>query len=262
MNIPTDFHSHVSYTSALEMATAAKEKGLQVLGISEHIYQLYEFRPGLEHLPPEGSFLGTADYIRQVREAAHMLSFDVRLGLEVDFIPSKNEAIQLAIQNQPWDFLIGSIHEIDGLQFEGSYSWPREEGEVLWTQYFKLLQEAILSGSFQVISHPVRMGLRNPHLPSTFDQELEQIADVASSCNVALEINGKDMLAYPHLVYRLAQACAKHHTPMSVGSDAHYPDKVAQAHKETEQLLRQSGIHRVRIWKQQEVEEYSLSFLS
>jgi histidinol-phosphatase (PHP family) len=60
----------------------------------------------------------------------------------------------------------------------------------------------------------------------------------------------------------LAQACAKHHTPMSVGSDAHYPDKVAQAHKETEQLLRQSGIRRVRIWKRQEVEEYSLYFLS
>ncbi len=262
MNIPTDFHSHVSYTSALQVATAAKEKGLQVLGISEHIYQLYEYRTGLEYLGAEGPFLRSADYIQQVREATHMLSFDVRLGLEVDFIPSKNEVIQLSIQNQPWDFLIGSIHEIDGLQFERSYSWSREEGEVLWTQYFKLLQEAILSGCFQVISHPVRMGLRNPHLPSTFDQELEQLASIASSCNVALEINGKDMLAYPRLVYRLAQACAKHHTPISIGSDAHYPDKVAQAHRETEQLLHQSGIRHVRIWKQREVEEYSLYFLS
>src|SRR5947209_7187050 len=121
------------------MAIGAKEKGLQVLGISEHIYQLYEYRPGLEHLPPEGSFLRTTDYIQQIREAARVLSFDIRLGLEVDFIPSKNEAIQLAIQNQPWDFLIGSIHEVDGLQFEEEYSWSREEGEVLWTQYFKLL---------------------------------------------------------------------------------------------------------------------------
>ncbi len=258
MNIPTDFHSHVSYTSALQMATAAKEKGLQVLGISEHICQMHEYRIGLEHLPIEGPILHIADYLKQVHEAAHALSFDVRLGLEVDFIPSKNEAIQLSIQNQPWDFLIGSIHEIDGLQFEGSYSWSREEGEVLWTQYFKLLQEAILSGCFQVISHPVRMGSRNPHLPSTFDEELEQLASIASSCNVALEINGKDMLAYPHLVYRLACACAKHHTPLSVGSDAHYPDRVAQVHGETEQLLCQVGVRRVRMWKQREAEEYSL----
>jgi histidinol-phosphatase (PHP family) len=258
VNISTDFHSHVSHTSALQMVRAAKEKGLQVLGISEHIYQLYEYREGLEHLPTEGPCLHVADYIQQIREAARLLSFDVRLGLEVDFIPSKHEAIQLAIQSQPWDFLIGSIHEIDELQFEENYSWSREEGEALWTQYFKLLQEAILSGCFQVVSHPVRMGLHNPHLPSTFDRELEQLASVAANSNVALEINGKDMRVCPLLVYRLAQACVKHHTSISVGSDAHYPEKVAQSHKETEQLLSQIGIRRVRVWKQREAEEYSL----
>src|SRR5438034_9363854 len=98
MSITTDFHSHVSYTSALEVGRAAKEKGLQVLGISEHIYQLYECRAELEHLTAEGPLLHIADYIQQIREAAHILSFDVRLGLEVDFIPGKNETIQLSIQ--------------------------------------------------------------------------------------------------------------------------------------------------------------------
>jgi histidinol phosphatase-like PHP family hydrolase len=102
------------------------------------------------------------------------------------------------------------------------------------------------------------MGIGNPHLPPTFDEEIEQLAALAAQKNVALEINGKDVLRYPHLVQRLAQACAKYHTPISVGSDAHDPGRVAQAHKETEQLLQQVGIHRVRIWRNQEIEAYSL----
>ena len=41
--------------------------------------------------------------------------------------------------------------------------------------------------------------------------------------DVALEINGYDMLHYHSLVRRLAKACLLHHTPISVGSDAHNP---------------------------------------
>jgi len=40
MIIDTDFHSHVSPSSAYEMVQAAQNKGLRVLGISEHVFQM------------------------------------------------------------------------------------------------------------------------------------------------------------------------------------------------------------------------------
>ena len=258
MTIDTDFHSHICPSSAYEMVETAQKKGLRVLGISEHIFQMSEVRPLLEHLPQEGPPLTLAAYTDQVRTIALQLQFDVRLGLEVDFIPGKNQRIQTFIQGNTWDFLIGSVHEIDGEVFDAKQEWSREQGEEQWLRYFELLRAAVNSSYFSLVSHPVRMRVSNPYLPPTFDEELERVAVEATHHDVALELNGFDVLTYPSLVRRLAKACALHRTPISVGSDAHRPGEIAQAHQQTEVILREAGINKVRFWKQGVAEEYSI----
>jgi histidinol-phosphatase (PHP family) len=240
------------------MALAAKKRGLRVLGLSEHVFQMQEVRAPLEHMPLEGPMLSLSAYVEAVQAAACRTVFDVRLGLEVDFIPGTNAQIQAPLQEYAWDFLIGSVHEVDGERYEQIYAMTREHGEVLWLRYFQLLREAVNSGYFQVVSHPVRMRYNNPYLPSTFDAQLDHLATEATRCNVALELNGYDVLTYPNVVRRLARACALHGTPISVGSDAHDPKGIAQAHKQTEALLREVGIKKIRIWKQRVVEEYPI----
>jgi histidinol-phosphatase (PHP family) len=256
MIIDTDMHSHVSRSSAWQMILAAQQKGLRVFGLSEHVFQMQETRLALQHLQLEGPLLTFNTYIEDVRAAASQSNVDARLGLEVDFIPGKNELIHSFIQEYKWDFLIGSVHEINDLQFEKNYKWSREEGEALWLQYFELLRRVVTSGHFSVVSHPVRMRVNNPHLPPTFDEELEQLAAEATLNNVALEINGYDVLHYHSLVRRLAKACVLRGTPISVGSDAHNPRGIAQAHQQTENMLHELGISKIRLWKQMNAEEY------
>ncbi len=257
MTLDTDFHSHVVRSSALQVAQSAGMRGMRVLGLSEHVFQMREARAPLEHMALEGPLLTIPQYITAIRAAAEEAPLDVRLGLEVDFVPGKNEQIQAPLQNYDWDFLIGSIHEVDGQQFEQNIERSREEGEALWSRYYQLLGAAVRSGFFSLVSHPVRMRITNPYLPSTLDQELEQLAAEATRQNVALEINGYDVLRYPDVVRQLARACALHNTPISVGSDAHNPRQVAQAHMQTEVILREAGITRVRIWNKRVPEEYT-----
>jgi histidinol-phosphatase (PHP family) len=257
--ITSDFHSHISYSSAVRMIQAAQQRGLHIFGLSEHDSQIAEMHATLSHIALEGELLNLADYMEAVRSAAQKLQFDARLGLEVDFIPAKNGTIQALLQGQPWDFLIGSVHEVDGELFESDgLRWSQEEGQARWLRYVELLREAVKSGYFSLVSHPVRMYRRNKHLPPTLDEELEKLAAASAASNVALELNGYDMLHYPDLVRRLARACALHHTPISVGSDAHRPGEVAWAHKQTAALLREVGITRVRTWKQGVIEEYHI----
>jgi len=258
MIIDTDFHSHVSRSSAAQMIETAQQKGLRVLGLSEHVFQMEEARPLLKHLGPEGPLLTFATYIEDVHTAAKQSDFDARLGLEVDFIPEKNELIQSSIQGYNWDFLIGSVHEVDGIYFEENREWSKEEGEALWLRHFELLRATVSSGYFSLVSHPVRMRVSNPHLPPTFDEELDRLAAEATRNDVALEINGYDVLNYKSLVRRLAKACVSHRTPISVGSDAHIPRRIAQAHHETEDLLHEVEITKVRIWRRMVEEEYSI----
>jgi histidinol-phosphatase (PHP family) len=258
MTLISDFHSHVSRSSAEQMAQAAREKGLHILGLSEHDFQMNEDRELLNHMPIEGPMLSFADYIEAVHTAGRNTDIDIRLGLEVDFILGKNDQIQASLEGYPWDFLIGSVHQIDDNLFEQKTSQSREQGEQLWLRYFQLLRDAVKSGYFSLISHPVRMRAKNPYVPATIDNELEELAAGAAHQNIALEINGFDMLRYPDLVRRLARACVLHHTPISVGSDAHRPPQIAQAHLQSEQLLREVGIKTVRTWKQRVPEEYAL----
>ncbi|RAQ94872.1 PHP domain-containing protein [Thermogemmatispora tikiterensis] len=259
MTIDTDFHSHVSRSSARAMVSEARERGLRVLGLSEHVFQMREIRPLLAHMPLEGPEMALVDYIESVQEAGQALRFDVRLGLEIDFIPDKIEAVRELLQGYPWDFLIGSVHEIDGKQLENEEGWGEvAQAERAWQRYMELLRQAVCSGFFSVISHPVRLFVENRHLPANIDEELEQLAAEATRCDVALEINGFDVATYPQLVRRLVRACALQGTPVSVGSDAHYPSSLATSHEASEQLLREAGIQRIRIWRNMSAEEYRL----
>lgn len=258
MSIETDFHSHVVRSSARQMVEKARAMKLRVLGLSEHVFQMSEARPLLPHMPQEGPFLTFEDYFARVREAAEQTHFDVRLGLEVDFVPEKNQEIQQIVQGRSWDFLIGSVHQIRGVPFESASQRSREEGEALWLEYFLLLRQAVNSGHFCLVSHPVRMRAVNPFLPPNLDEELEHLAAEATRQNVALELNGYDILSYTNLVKRLARACFAQHTPISVGSDAHNPAGIAQGHGLSEKICREVGIEKVRIWKNMIAEEYAL----
>ena len=259
MPIITDFHNHVSYTSATAMIQSAREKGLQIFGLSEHIFQMYEAHPLLSFLPLEGRLMYVEDYRKEVSEAAQSAHFDVRVGLEVDFIPEKNAAIQSLFLPYSWDFLIGSVHDVDELHFDRMQEDPgRERGEALWLRYLFLLREAVTSGLFQVVSHPVRMYTTNHYLPANFDEELEHLAAEATRCDVALELNGYDIITYPEVVQRLVNACVVQRTPICCGSDAHNPREVGQAGALFETILRKAGIQHVRSWKQQKPEEHSL----
>jgi histidinol-phosphatase (PHP family) len=256
MSIDTDFHNHVVRSSVDQMVRSARNRKLRVLGLSEHIFQMGEARPLLPYMPQEGPFTTLNTYFQSIEEIIESTHYDVRIGLEVDFVPGINTALWQTIAGRAWDFLIGSVHEIDGLLFEQPQKRSREEGEALWLRYFELLRAAIAYSRFSLVSHPVRMRTANPFLPPHLDDELERLAAEATRYNVALEINGYDILTYPSLVKRLARACALHATPISVGSDAHDPSAIAKGHQLSEELLRQAGIDRIRTWKHMRAEEY------
>jgi histidinol-phosphatase (PHP family) len=259
MPVTTDFHNHLSFTSAEAMIQTARQRELRVFGLSEHVFQISEIDPILAHLPREGRIISFEAYRSEIQAAAQKERIDVRMGLEVDFDPMRNAMIQAPLRKYAWDFLIGSVHDVDELHFDRMTEDPgRERGEALWLRYFELLRAAVTSGYFQVVSHPVRMYTTNHYLPTTFDDELEHLAAEATRCNVALELNGFDVETYPAIVRRLMKACALQHTPISCGSDAHWPNEIGRSHEQITAILREADIQKVRIWKQQEPEDYQL----
>ena len=114
MTIDTDMHSHLSRSSALQMAMAAQQKDYEYLAFLNMSFKWKKHEIALHHLEPEGPLLTFSKYIGDVLAAATQANVEIRLGLEVDFIPEKNELIYAFILENKWDFLIGSVHEING----------------------------------------------------------------------------------------------------------------------------------------------------
>jgi histidinol-phosphatase (PHP family) len=257
----SDMHTHFSLSTLSNMVQAAHDRGVKTLGISEHLFQLKEARPLVSHLPQEGALISLAQYRATVEalEEQYKGQVDLRLGLEVDFLPEKQEAIQAFVQPVPWDFLIGSVHELRvGDLIDDVPPLNAKEGQERWLRYFSLLRQAVTCGCFDVVSHPLRMRAENPWVPATFQGEVEHLAATATQANVALEINGTDIHIWPDGVRALIQACARRLTPVSVGSDAHMPEHVARAHAWSTEALIQAGITTVRIWKQRVPQEVLL----
>lgn len=237
-----DYHTHICAAPIDAMLAAAEAAGVREYGISEHIFQLDEGHPIFPQQFEEGERFAREWYVAAVRERAGRSPVDVRLGLEVDYLPGTEDAVTALLAGVEWDYLIGSIHEIGPVDIFLAEPEDAAHGEALWRQYYALFVAAIESGAFDVVSHPVRNALLNPHLPGDFDDLLDEVAACAASNGVAIELNGEDTSRWPELVERLARACARAGCPVSLGSDAHRPATVARSLQRASEIARAAGV--------------------
>ncbi len=240
-----DNHNHyVLCGTAAEMVTCAAAAGLAEFAITEHVFHLTDARDRSSYLRtrwlPEGPPRSHATYVEDVRAAAATVSMPVRLGIELEHFPDDSELVsaQRAIVeafDHEWDIVIGSVHCItDDRDVFSSFDDldPRD----VWTDYLVRQRDAVETGIFDVIAHPVRLAAMVRPPDSIARPLLDDLARAASSGDVALEVNGSDVRNSPAAVALLIEACARHGTVVSLGSDAHRPNSVGRARAAVERL--------------------------
>ena len=245
-----DNHAYIA-GDADAIVEAAAAVGVTELVFSEHVHHIEERGPRRPTLP-RGSGPRAArrhgGYVAAVQAAAEHASIPVRCGIELD-IADENAGLVAATQAlrdsyaTQWDVVIGSVHVIaDDTAVEGE-AGCRDAG-VAWGDYLDRLVAAAASGAYDVISHPVRLAQSQPDAPAFVAARLDDLAETAARADVALEINGTDLERRPDLVRLLVDACARHSTAVSLGSDAHRPQKAGRV-RAALPLLRAAGIDRI-----------------
>ena len=92
--------------SPADYAKAAEEKGIRVLGMTDHTPfpddRVIMIRMGIAELD---------DYIREVREArAAYPKLKILLGLECEYFPEFDDFYRMLREEKKMDYLIGSVH--------------------------------------------------------------------------------------------------------------------------------------------------------
>ncbi len=246
--MPHSYHTHIAASGLDAMLAAAAAAGLAVLGISEHIFQLREGRAWIPEAALEGPLLGLSAYAGAVAGRASS-DVAVRLGLEVDFLPDRQQALGEVCAGVPWDFLLVSVHAVGGCVLQRLQAPDLAEGWRLWRRYAELLEDAVRSAGCDILAHPLRLSRFVPP-PPYLEQCLRPVLSAAAQTGVAIELNGADVVASPDLQAALLTWCRRAGAAITFGADAHRPEHIARGASQAAALLRQAdyalltGFHR------------------
>jgi histidinol-phosphatase (PHP family) len=262
-----DYHMHLrngseeiahDTTSVEPFVEAAHAAGVDEIGFTEHVYYFKQTR-SLWTIPyqAERCVYDLETYVQAV-VAARGRGLPVKLGLEVDYVPGREDELRKLLAPYPWDYLLGSVHYVDGLAVDGEPRLVDAVGvEEAWRLYFEQLAAAARSGLFDSLSHPDLVKIFGER--AAFDYG--PVADAIAESGVAVEVSTAGLRKpvgelYPHP--ELLVACRERGVPATLASDAHSPALVGRDFDRAVHLLRSAGYETVTIFEQREARQEPL----
>jgi histidinol-phosphatase (PHP family) len=204
----------------------AGERGLDEIGFSEHVYYFRETR-SLWTVPyqTERCVYDLDSYCDAVVEAKRR-GLPVKLGLEVDYVPGREDETRALLESYPWDYLIGSVHFIDGHGIDGPPPLVDAVGvEETWRRYETTLRAAAESGLFDTLAHPDLVKMFGPPLEWPWEDLIPGLDGVCLEVSSAGLYKPHGRL-YPELP--LLAAARDRGVPITLASDGHAPHNVGR----------------------------------
>jgi histidinol-phosphatase (PHP family) len=210
----------------------AYRRGIQEVGFSEH-----------------DEFISHVDFdLLSSMQTSRRNDINVKLGIEMDYIPGNETEIKKIILQKPYDYIIGSVHYIEGWgfdhpDFQGGFL-ERDIDEI-YGQYANILMKMVQSGCFDVVGHIdlVKIWGHRPRRKSSL-YYLEPVLREIKKYNLAVEINSAGLRKKVSELYPAADLVSmmfNYDIPITFGSDAHHPDQIGEGLAEAYQSARHSG---------------------
>jgi histidinol-phosphatase (PHP family) len=245
---------HFTQANANRYRAAADARGIEELGVSEHIYRFSQALEVWRH--PFWRQYAHDDldaYCAFVRERT-----DLRLGIEADFIPGAQERIADLLAARDFDYVVGSIHFVGdrALDTDEYGIWHGDPSpDRVWRSYFQMLGESAASGLFDVLAHPdlVKMwGPRRPRPEGDLRRYYELAMPGIAASQIAVELSTAglrkpigEMYPAPEFLQMALQAGA----PVALSSDAHSPKQVGADYDQALELLARLGVKQLCVFE-------------
>lgn len=230
-----DFHLHsnVSFDASgipQDMAEAALHRGLKEICFTDH-YD-YNSDPSLE------ANLFTMDSYRAAYETLSLSGLTIRRGVEFGMATWNTAELRQLLKAYPFDFVIGSVHFIDGHDPYEEVYW---EGRSVHEAFLKYLEGTLdcvkVHNDFDVLGHLTYV-CKSVHNPSHAPVPYEDYRDLTDEIMKVLIAKGKGMeintsgvdragcfLPQREFLQRFRELGGE---IVTVGSDAHDASRVGQ----------------------------------
>lgn len=253
--IPVDNHLHTRLCGHAggnidEYLDSAARLGIREVGFCDHL-PLYFLSPDKmipNYAMDESDLPGYAGMIKNMSSHSPV---EVKLGIEADFVPGHEKRLEFLLAPYRFDFITGSVHFIDGWGFDNPAElseYGRKDINTVWEQYFSLLQQAALTGLFDVMAHPDLVKKFNYRPTRDLRPLYEVTARVFKSAGVCVEVNSAGLRYPAKEIYpgpELLEIFFKYGLPVTLGSDAHRPEDVGLGLPEAIEIIKNVGYREV-----------------
>jgi histidinol-phosphatase (PHP family) len=260
-----DYHMHLrAPDESIEHTVEAAERyvetaaqcGVDEIGFTEHVYYFEQTR-SLWSVPYhlERCRYDLDAYVDAVLEAKRR-GYPVKLGLEVDYQPELEEETVELLAPYPWDYLIGSIHFLDGRSIDDEPSLVEAVGvEEAWRLYYEALARAARSGLFNTLGHPDLVKMFGPEIDWDWPGVASSVQDVCLEVSSA-GLHKRHGKLYPNS--HLLAAARERQIPITLASDAHVPQNVGRDLDRAIGHARAAGYETVTVFDQRQARQEPL----
>lgn len=236
-------HSRVSFDghdSGLALAQAARNAGLREICFTDHV----DYDPrGIMGIMAFDTQSYNTEY-----DGLELPGLKIRRGMEFGMTPENREQFETDLLRRPFDFVLGSVHFVDGLDVYYRDYW---QGKTVFQAERQYLEEVLAcvrnQDAFDVLGHLTFIG-KTPVHPAprcvpyeAHRQILDEILSTLARKGKGLELNtsGVDrcggFLPTADYFRRFRELGGK---IVTIGSDAHRCDRVGQYTGEAARLLK------------------------
>jgi histidinol-phosphatase (PHP family) len=258
---------HFTAANAERYRVLASERGIEELGVSEHVYRFGQALDIWQHpFWRENARDDLDEYCAFVREET-----DLRLGIEADFIPGREDRIANLLETRDFDYVVGSVHFIprvvgapgaDGfvaidMDEHGAWSagWSAEE---IWRRYFQTVGEAARSGLFDILAHPdlVKVfGAERPLPKGDLRAYYEPAIEGVAESGIAVEVSTAGLRKPVQEIYpapAFLEMCVQAGAKMALSSDAHSPQEIGSGYERALELVESLGVTELCVFERRQ----------
>lgn len=253
-----DLHNHTKLCNHAdgeidEYIEKAIEKGIKYFGFSDHAPM--DFDPKYRM-----TFEQMQEYEVTVLQAKELYKdkIEILLGYEVDFLENHMDK---RVLDAKVDYLIGSVHFLDGWGFDNPEFIGRYEQkniDDIWSEYFSYIQKMADSALFDIVGHLdlIKVFKFLPKNLAIVDLSQEALYAIKQA-DMSLEINMAGLrkpIKEPYPSLDLLREAKKLGIDITFGSDAHSPSQVGLYANEIVSMARSIGYDRCVIYKDRKKE--------
>lgn len=254
----TDLHIHTNNSpdaehSATEICISAIQKGLGIIAITDHCeIDRYE-ADGYERSVRQSFF--DVLKVRGVFEGR----LEILQGIELGNVMSDLKQAREVIRTHPYDFVLGSLHHIKGVDDFAFLDYEKNDPGELLSAYYDEMEHMVDWGEFDVLAHityPLRY-MNGEHKKGIdirrFEEQITRVLKKAIEKGIGIELNTSGLrqaygLTMPDfwglLLYKSLGG-----TILTIGSDAHTRQDVGANIKDGLRLAHKAGFTQTQVFR-------------